>query len=95
VTQSSKSDDTPLGADHGDDELLAADARDDGVAPAHVPQDVGDRDQRLVARGVPRRVVHAFECVEVQHDDPEDGGAVPDGLCGQRARGSVEATPVG
>ena len=75
-----------VGTDH--DELVAAQARD-GVGRAHrVGQPGRQREQHLVAGGVPERVVDGLEAVEVEHEDPDvDVLALP---AGERVREPVE-----
>ena len=90
-----QSDGVPAVTGQGDDELLAADPRDDGVASADVAKDVADRDQGLVACRVPGGVVDPLEVVEVDHHDRQVGGAVPTRLGGQDAHRSVEARRLG
>ena len=83
-----------FGADHGDDELLAADPGGDRVTAARAPQNACDLDQRLVACRVSRGVVDAFEGVQVDHQDRQDGRAVADRLRRQGADRSVEGAAV-
>ncbi len=54
---------------HDDPELLAAEPADDVRGPHGLAEDVGERDENLVAGAVPVDVVDALEVVDVEHED--------------------------
>ena len=73
-----------IGAQHG--ELFAAVARDQVARAAHLRQQRGDCDDRLVASLVTERIVDALEVVDIDHNQAASltsllvGAALPRGI---------------